>query len=194
MSVYFVVESRIVTGLFVFGRIHLAGERATVATAALGCSNKEGLSNIRMFIQRGQMLDALGEEVLRRAVIAQEKTDSPLLPLMRHYLDLLREQVRQQIEWEYLLNTQGYNWQFMNALLSKTRMSNPGHHHMHDVYEPIRKMAHKLATRHSSRQKIPPGPTGYSPHPAPRHCPQWHHVPHLLAAATPRQSTGTDGL
>ncbi|MFV0478094.1 MAG: hypothetical protein ACK5ME_09695 [Parahaliea sp.] len=28
MSAYFVVESRITTRLFVFGRIHLAGERA----------------------------------------------------------------------------------------------------------------------------------------------------------------------
>ncbi|MFV0476660.1 MAG: hypothetical protein ACK5ME_02360 [Parahaliea sp.] len=29
MNAYFVVESHITTGLFVFGRIHFAGERAT---------------------------------------------------------------------------------------------------------------------------------------------------------------------
>ena len=62
--------------------------------------------------------------------------------------------VRDYVEREYLLNATGKNRQFMDEILSKTRLNNIEHHYLHKVHELVRKMAKRLAARHSRKRKI----------------------------------------
>jgi len=117
-----------------------------------------GLSQIQMFTQKGQytrkILDELGEEHIRQAVIELERQESPSLAELQRYRDILRGQVRDHVEREYLLNAEGKNQQFMDEILSKTRLNNIEHHYLHKVHELVRKMAKRLASRHSRKRKI----------------------------------------
>jgi uncharacterized protein with von Willebrand factor type A (vWA) domain len=116
-----------------------------------------GLQQIQMFTQRGQftrkILDAMGEEQIRSAVIELEQAQSPVLPVLQRYRDSLREQVRDYVEREYLLQAEGKTKQFMDEILSKTRLNNIEHVYLHKVHELIRKMAKKLASRHSHKRR-----------------------------------------
>lgn len=117
-----------------------------------------GLGQIQMFTQKGQytrrILDAMGEEQIRNAVIALEQADSPALPVLQRYRDTLREQVRDYVEREYLLHAEGKTRQFMDEILSKTRLNNIEHIYLHKVQDLIRKMARKLISRHSRKRRM----------------------------------------
>ena len=116
-----------------------------------------GLQNIQMFTQKGQftrkILDAMGEEQIRQAVIALEREESPALQPLQRYRDILREQVRDYVEGQYLLHAEGKTQQFMEDVLSKTRLSNIEHTYLHRVHELVRKMAKKLAARHARKRR-----------------------------------------
>ncbi|MEP5764099.1 MAG: VWA domain-containing protein [Halieaceae bacterium] len=117
-----------------------------------------GLADIQMFTQKGQftrrILDALGEEHIRSAVIDLENRGSAALQELQLYRDRLRELVRDHVEREYLLHAQGRNKQFMDEVLSKAKLNNIEHHYLHRVHDLVRRMAKKLAARHSRKRKI----------------------------------------
>ena len=127
----------------------------TLATSQAG--ERVGLQQIQMFTQKGQftrkILDAIGEEQIRDVVIALERARSPALAVLQHYRDTLREQVRDYVEREYLLHAEGKSRQFMDEILSKTRLNNIEHVYLHKVQELIRKMAKKLISRHSRQRR-----------------------------------------
>lgn len=127
-------------------------------TMAIGSAAETvGLRQIQMFTQKGQytrkILDAMGEEQLRSAVIALEREDNPALVELQRYRDILREEVRNYVEREYLLHAEGKTRQFMDDILSKTRLNNIEHTYLHKVHELVRKMARKLASRHSRKRR-----------------------------------------
>ncbi|MEH6634278.1 MAG: VWA domain-containing protein [Halioglobus sp.] len=127
-------------------------------TVAIGqAGERVGLQQIQMFTQKGQftrkILDELGEEHIRNAVIELERAENPALPLVQRYRDILRERVRDHVEREYLMHAEGKTRQFMDDILSKTRLNNIEHMYLHKVHEIIRKMARKLASRHSRKRK-----------------------------------------
>jgi uncharacterized protein with von Willebrand factor type A (vWA) domain len=57
------------------------------------------------------------------------------------------------VDREYLLHAEGRNQQFMDEVLSKTRLSNIENTYLHKVHALVRKMARKLAARHSRRRR-----------------------------------------
>lgn len=130
------------------------GLTLAIAQAAEG----SGLSQIQMFTQKGQytrkILDALGEEHIRQAVIALENQGSPALQELQVFRDRLRELVRDHVEREYLLHAEGKNKQFMDEILSKAKLNNIEHHYLHRVHDLVRKMAKRLAARHSRRRRM----------------------------------------
>ena len=136
----------------------LQNNRNELSLALNQAGERAGLAQIQMFTQKGQytrkMLDELGEEQIRQAVIALEKDDSPALSQLQRYRDILREQVRDYVEREYLLHAEGKNKQFMDEILSKTRLNNLEHHYLHKVHDLVRKMAKKLAARHSRKRRV----------------------------------------
>jgi len=132
-------------------------DRNELTLAMTQAGERVGLQQIEMFTQKGQftrrILDAMGEEQIRDAVIALEQAESPALPVLQRYRDLLREQVRDYVEQEYLLHADGKSRQFMDEIISKTRLNNIEHIYLNKVQELIRKMAKKLVSRHSRRRR-----------------------------------------
>ncbi len=133
-------------------------DRNELSLAMSRAGDRVGLNQIQMFTQKGQytrkILDELGEEHLRRAVIELERQGSPGLAELQRYRDILRGQVRDYVEREYLLTATGKNRQFMDEILSKTRLNNIEHHYLHKVHDLVRKMAKRLAARHSRKRKV----------------------------------------
>lgn len=116
-----------------------------------------GLSEIQMFTQKGQftrrILDALGEEHIRAAVIELERRGSPALHELQQYRDRLRELVRDYVEREYLLHAEGRNQQFMDEVLSRAKLNHIEHHYLARVQDLVRRMAKKLAARHARKRR-----------------------------------------
>ena len=135
----------------------LDNDRNTLTTAMSRAGEGAGLQQIEMFTQKGQytrrILDAMGEEQLRSAIIDLERRQDPVLPILQSYRDILREQVRDYVDREYLLHAEGRNQQFMDEVLGKTRLSNIEHTYLHKVHALVRKMARKLAARHARRRR-----------------------------------------
>ncbi len=135
-----------------------ADDRNALALSIARAGDRTGLSNIQMFTQKGQftrrILDELGEAHIRQAVVDLENRGSPALQKLQLYRDRLRELVRDHVEREYLLHAQGRNKQFMDDVLSRARLSNIEHHYLHRVHDLVRKMAKKLAARHSRKRRI----------------------------------------
>ena len=135
-----------------------ADDRNALALSIARAGERIGLSNIQMFTQKGQftrkILDELGEAHIRQAVVDLENRGSPALQKLQLYRDRLRELVRDHVEREYLLHAQGRNKQFMDEVLSRARLNNIEHHYLHRVHDLVRKMAKKLAARHSRKRRI----------------------------------------
>lgn len=132
--------------------------RNELSMAIAQAANQVGLAQIQMFTQKGQytrkILDAMGEEQIRRAVIELERQGSQALNELQTYRDRLRELVRDHVEREYLIQAEGKNKQFMDEILAKTRLNNIENHYLHRVHDLVRKMAKRLAARHSRRRRI----------------------------------------
>ena len=135
----------------------LNNNRNELTLAIKAAAQQVDLQQIQMFTQKGQftrrILDAMGEEQIRNAVIELEKSESPGLAVLQRYRDILRQQVRDYVEREYLLHAEGKTQQFIDDILSKTRLNNIEHIYLHKVHELIRKMAKKLASRHSHKRR-----------------------------------------
>ena len=135
----------------------LQNDRKQLTLAMNRAGERVGLQQRQMFTQKGlytrKILDELGEAHIRNAVIELERADSPALVSLQRYRDILREQVRDYVEREYLLQAKGKTRQFMDEVLSTTRLNNIEHMYLHKVQELIRKMARKLASRHSRKRR-----------------------------------------
>ncbi len=135
----------------------VANNRNELTVAINRAAEQVGLRQIQLFTQKGQftrrILDAMGEEQLRAAVIELERQQSPALTELQRYRDILREEVRSYVEREYLLHAEGKTRQFMDEVLSKTRLNNIEHMYLHKVHELVRRMARKLASRYSRKRR-----------------------------------------
>jgi uncharacterized protein with von Willebrand factor type A (vWA) domain len=133
-------------------------DRNALALNIARAGERVGLSDIQMFTQKGQftrkILDEMGEAHIRQAVVDLEERASPALQELQAYRDRLRELVRDHVEREYLLHAQGRNKQFMDDVLSRARLNNIEHHYLHRVHDLVRKMAKKLAARHSRKRRV----------------------------------------
>jgi len=135
----------------------VTNNRNELTVAINRAAEQVGLRQIQLFTQKGQftrrILDAMGEEQLRAAVIELERQQSPALTELQRYRDILREEVRSYVEREYLLHAEGKTRQFMDEVLSKTRLNNIEHMYLHKVHELVRRMARKLASRYSRKRR-----------------------------------------
>lgn len=123
-------------------------------------AREAGVADMRLFTQKGlytrRILMAMGEEQISSAIIDLEREGAPALASLRRYRSILREQVRDFVDAQYLLHAEGGNRQFMDEVLAKTRLSNIEQHYRDRVQELVRRMARKLASRHSSRRRRQP--------------------------------------
>lgn len=130
--------------------------RGALSLAITTAGKQTGLQDIQIFTQKSQytrrMLEALGETQLRNTLLDLEQRNSPASEALRRYRDILREQVREHVEHEYLVHAEGRNQRFMDELLMKTRLSNLEQRHLDRVRTLVRRMARQLTDRHARRQ------------------------------------------
>ena len=135
----------------------MENDRNNLSVAMSRAADAVGLSKIEMFTQKGQfsrkILDELGEGQIRQAVIELEQAGSPALDELRRYRDMLREQVRDLVDREYLLHAEGRNQQFMDDILSKTRLNNIERHYQQRVQALVQRMARKLAAQYGRKRR-----------------------------------------
>lgn len=135
----------------------LNNERGTLSVRLRRAAQAVGVDDIRQFTQKGpytrRILDALGEGLLREAVVELERAGVEALGTLRRYRDVLREQARDFVEQRYLIHAEGHTAAFMEQLLKRTRLSNIERRHRDRVREQVRRMTRRLASRHSARRR-----------------------------------------
>jgi len=134
-----------------------ANDRGALSAAMRSAGQAAGLADIRLFTQKGQyvrkILDALGEAQLREVISALEERSDPRAMQLRQYRDILRAQVRDHVDAEYLLHAEGMNRQFLDEILASTRMTHIEQRHAERVRELVQKMVRRLGKRHSRRRQ-----------------------------------------
>ncbi len=132
-------------------------DRNLLSLSISQASQRAGIAQIRIFTQKGQysrrILAALGEEDLRAGIVTLERAQSPALDELRRYRDILREQVRDFVDAQYLLHAQGRNQRLVEDMLARTRLSNIEHAYLQRLEELVRRMAKKLAARYAPRRR-----------------------------------------
>lgn len=135
----------------------LQNDRDALNLAISDASQRTGLSEIRLFTQKGlyrrRILAALGEDQLREGIARLEKRQSPALKELKRYRDLLREQVADFIDRQYLLHAEGKNQRMVEEMLRRTRLSNIESGYMDRMEDLVRRMAKKLAARYAPRRR-----------------------------------------
>jgi uncharacterized protein with von Willebrand factor type A (vWA) domain len=135
----------------------LENQRGRLSAAMRRAGSAVGIEDIQMFTQKGQytrrILDQLGEAQMRDALIELESAGSAAGETLRRYRDVLREQVRDYVEQQYLLHAEGRNSAFVDELLGKTRLANIDLRYRDRVQQQVRRMARRLASRHSARRR-----------------------------------------
>ncbi len=135
----------------------LGGDHNALAVAISEASQRAGLPEIRLFTQKGlyrrRILAALGEEQLRAGIARLENRGSPAQEELKQYRDLLRAQVGDFIDQQYLLHAEGKNKRLIEDMLMQTRLSNIESGYMDRMEEMVRRMAKKLAARYAPRKR-----------------------------------------
>lgn len=136
---------------------NLSGDSDMLELTITQAASESNLGNIRLFTQKGQftrrILEALGEQHLRDAVIELQKYNDPTANTLQGYRDLLRERVKAQVERAYLLHAEGKNQQFLDDMLANSRLNTIEIRYQQRVYHLVLKMARKLAARYARKRR-----------------------------------------
>ncbi len=132
----------------------------TVAMAEAG--EAIGVREIKIFTQKGlytrRIMDEMGLADLNQEI--SNLREAPSIPSRRlgqelkRRRDWLREQVRDYVERQFLLNADVSGRKLREELLRKVKLSNVEHRNFRLIQEMVFKMAKKLTTMHSRRKKV----------------------------------------
>lgn len=135
----------------------IENDRALLNRRLRSAARKAGLDGIRLFTQKGQfarrMLDAIGEAPLRRAVQELDAAADPHVEILRSYRDLLRREVRDYIDRDYLLRRRGEDRRAGDDILKQTRMAAIEQRYLDRIEQLVKRLARRLASRHSPRKR-----------------------------------------
>jgi len=131
---------------------------AAIARAAM----ESELSTMRYFTQKGQfsrrLMQRLGDEQLQAELGRLQNTaGESAQALLQQLVDrnqFLREQVRNHVEEVFLLTANAEGRLLQENTLKQARLSNLENRHFEELRALVRKLAKKLAARHSRRPKI----------------------------------------
>ena len=136
----------------------LAGDRVGIATAMEGAANQIGATDIRFFTQRGiyarRMLDEMGLREMERAISALQRAGSAAraAALERGRSELLAE-ARAFVERQYEIYGVPASGRLRDEMLEDARLSALEARDLERMHRLVRRMAKRLASRHSRRRK-----------------------------------------
>ena len=135
----------------------MTNNRTELALSLRRAAEEVSLSKIKLFTQKGlytrKMLDSMGEEYLRNTIEIMEKSDDQSLNEIKAYRDMLRQEVKNFVEHEYLLQAEARNKQLSDDILIDVRLSNIESYYLHRAKDLITKMARKLTKRYGKQIK-----------------------------------------
>ena len=144
------------------GQLLMANDRAELSMAMGAAGEETNVRDIKIFTQKGlysrRIMDAMGLPDLNREI--GDLRTSPQVPARRlgqqlkARRDFLREQVRDYVEKQFLLNADVTGKRLREELLRKVKLSNVEHRNFRLIQEIVYKMAKKLSALHSRRKKI----------------------------------------
>ena len=135
----------------------MTNNRTELALSLRRAAEEVSLSKIKLFTQKGlytrKMLDSMGEEHLRNTIEIMEKSNDQSLNEIKAYRDMLRQEVKNFVEREYMLQAEARNKQLSDDILIDVRLSNIESYYLHRAKDLITKMARKLTKRYGKQIK-----------------------------------------
>ena len=144
------------------GQLLMANSRVELAQSMAEAGEATNVREIQIFTQKGlyarRIMDHMGLADLNREV-SDLRTDArvPARRLgqqLRQRRDFLREQVRDYVEQQFMLNADVSGKRLREEMLRSVKLSNVEHRNFRLIQEIVYKMAKKLSTLHSRRRKV----------------------------------------
>jgi len=143
-------------------KLLMANSKVELTIAMAKAGEAINVREIQIFTQKGlysrRIMDEMGLADLNREI--SDLRESPNIPARRlgqelkRRKDWLREQVRDYVERQFLLNADVSGKKLREELLRKVKLSNVEHRNFRLIQEIVFKMAKKLTTMHSRRKKV----------------------------------------
>jgi len=143
-------------------KLLMANSKVELTIAMANAGEAINVREIQIFTQKGlysrRIMDEMGLADLNREIA--DLRESPNIPARRlgqelkRRKDWLREQVRDYVERQFLLNADVSGKKLREELLRKVKLSNVEHRNFRLIQEIVFKMAKKLTTMHSRRKKV----------------------------------------
>ena len=142
------------------GKILLSQDNAGLAMGISRAAQAVGLGNIKVLTQKGlygrKMMMDMGLEALEEEMFALEasstKEDLALAQALRKARDSLRAEIRLYVEKQFALFASEGNKKLRSDVMQKVHFQHL--HEFRDVQLLVKKMAEKLAIKHSRRKKV----------------------------------------
>ena len=142
------------------GKMLLQGNPQQIAVAMAQAAADANVSQIRVMTQKGlygrRMMLAMGLEALETEMFAAQESPQPeqqaLARELRAARDQLRDEVREYVERQLLLQATGESRALRESVMMETRLDNL--REFKDVQSLVRKLAKRLVATHSRRRKV----------------------------------------
>lgn len=144
------------------GKLLMANSRVELTVQMAAAGEAVNVRDIQIFTQKGlftrRIMDEMGLADLNQEI--SDLREAPAVPARRLGQELkgrreyLREQVRDYVERQFLLNADVTGKKLREELLRKVKLSNVEHRNFRLIQEIVYKMAKKLTTMHSRRKKV----------------------------------------
>ena len=144
------------------GRLLMDGGAVELMVRMAEAAREAKLEEIRVFTQKGlytrKIMDAMGlvelnEEIAERRASAHVPARR-LGQQLRQRRDVLREQVRDYVERQFLLHADVTGRRLREELLQKVKLSNVEQRNFRLIQEMVYRMAKRIAALHSRRRKV----------------------------------------
>lgn len=144
------------------GRLIIDNDRAELSARLIEAANAVGLSDIKVFTQKGlytrRIMDAMGQPALQEDLRRLEDSGVPeghrLANRLRSGRDRLREQVRDYVEQQFLLHADADGRALREEMLRKVKLSNVDQRNFKLISTVVARMAKKLIALHSRRRRV----------------------------------------
>lgn len=143
-------------------KLLMSNSKVELTMAMANAGEAVGVREIQIFTQKGlyarRIMDEMGLADLNREI--SDLREAPAIPARRlgqelkRRRDWLREQVRDYVERQFLLNADVSGRKLREELLRKVKLSNVEHRNFRLIQEIVFKMAKKLIAMHSRRKKV----------------------------------------
>ena len=144
------------------GRLLMDGGAVELMVHMAEAARAAKLEEIRVFTQKGlytrKIMDAMGLAELNEEIA--ERRASAHVPVrrlgqqLRQRRDVLREQVRDYVERQFLLHADVTGRRLREDLLQKVKLSNVEQRNFRLIQEMVYRMAKRIAALHSRRRKV----------------------------------------